>query len=180
MPGGKREDEPGHRERSLPPETLGRKPQLPGRLAPAHTSDGQTASTGRWRRLLQKRGRTGFPRGSKRRERALAARERGRSARPLEVCPQRRVLLDGLTDKSIGEALLRSGDGETCFKAAPATQLPASTGSGAATFSTGVGSGSPSSSSGWHGGVTGELPFLSYDRSKRERRASTGVASTAA
>jgi hypothetical protein len=39
-----------------------------------------------------------------------------------------------LTDKSIGEALSRSGDGETCFKAAPATQLPASTGSGAATF----------------------------------------------
>jgi hypothetical protein len=36
-------------------------------------------------------------------------------------------LLDGLTDQSIGEALPRSGDGETCFKAAPATQLPAST-----------------------------------------------------
>jgi hypothetical protein len=124
----------GIRERSLPPETLGREPQLPGRLAPAHT-----------RRWSDRKYRTvaasisgerpdGLPRGSKRRERALAARERGGSARPLEVCPQRRVLFDGLTDKSIGEALLRSGDGETCFKAAPATQLPASTGSGAATF----------------------------------------------
>jgi hypothetical protein len=129
---GRRAGAPGT---SLPPETLGRKPQLPGRLAPAHKSSGQTASTARWRRLSQERGRTGFPGApSGGREHLPQGRE---DAPPglLKYAPERRGLLGGLTDQSIGEALLRSGDGGRPASRRPLQPscLPAR-GSRAATF----------------------------------------------
>ena len=117
MPGGKREDEPGHRERSLPPETLGRKPQLPGRLAPAHTKQ---RSDRKYRAMeaSTQRGRTGFPRDSKRRERALPhGGERRLRPAIFKYAPSGVCLLDGLTDQSIGEGpAAKRGWGETASR----------------------------------------------------------------